>query len=92
MRRTTIMVDQELLEQVTRMLGEKSYSAAINFALAETLRQAKLKELWSFVGSGVWEGDLSAMRSDRVESPSSKSSRGRLGSRTTRQPRSPRTP
>lgn len=59
------MVDEELLEQVTRLLGHKSYSAAINFSLAETLRQARLKDLWSYVGSGVWEGDLAGMRKDR---------------------------
>lgn len=90
------MVDEELLEQVTRLLGHKSYSAAINFSLAETLRQAKLKDLWSFVGSGVWEGSLAAMRGDREAVPPASGGKEKKASRSTevstKRPRGSRAP
>jgi hypothetical protein len=37
----------------------------VNLALAETLRVKKILELPSFFGSGIWQGDLSAMREDQ---------------------------
>lgn len=91
------MVDEDLLEQVTRLLGHKSYSAAINFSLAETLRQARVKDLWSYVGSGVWDGDLAAMRGDRAdERPALRGDevRGGAGEKkaATRRARASRTP
>jgi hypothetical protein len=65
MRRTNLVLDENLLDEATRVLGVKTYSAAVNLALAETLRVKKVLEIPSFFGSGLWEGDLSAMREDR---------------------------
>jgi hypothetical protein len=33
-------------------------------ALEEALRLKKIRSLWQFFGSGIWEGDLSEMRED----------------------------
>jgi Bacterial antitoxin of type II TA system, VapB len=65
MKRTNLVLDEKLLDEATRVLGVKTYSAAVNLALAETLRVKKILEIPRFFGSGLWEGDLSAMREDR---------------------------
>ena len=65
MRRTNLVLDENLLDEATRVLGVKTYSAAVNLALAETLRVKKILEIPNFFGSGLWEGDLSAMREDQ---------------------------
>jgi Arc/MetJ family transcription regulator len=63
------MLDENLLAEATRVLGVKTYSAAVNLALAETLRVKKILELPSFFGSGIWRDDLSVMREDRKRAP-----------------------
>jgi Arc/MetJ family transcription regulator len=65
MKRTNLVLDEELLKKVTHVLGVKTYSAAVNLSLAETLRVKKVQELPNFFGKGLWEGDLSEMREDR---------------------------
>jgi hypothetical protein len=59
------VLDETLLEESTRALGAKTYSATVNLALAEALRVKKVLELPRFFGSRIWHGDLSAMREDR---------------------------
>lgn len=59
------MLDEDLLEEATRLFGEKTYSGTVNRALEETIRLAKLRQVKDFFGSGIWEGDLSEMREDR---------------------------
>ena len=65
MKRTNLVLDEQLLREATQVLGAKTYSAAVNTALAELIRVRKLESLQQFVGSGIWEGDLSQMREDR---------------------------
>jgi hypothetical protein len=65
MKRTNLVLDENLLNEATRVLGVKTYSAAVNLALAETLRVKKVLDLPSFFGSGIWQGDLSEMREDQ---------------------------
>jgi Arc/MetJ family transcription regulator len=65
MKRTNLVLDEQLLKQTTQVLGERTYSATVNRALAEALRNHKVQNLSTFFGSGLWEGDLSAMREDR---------------------------
>ena len=65
MVRTNLVLDRDLLEQATRTLGLKTYSAAVNAALAEVLRVRKIQGLSQFFGQGLWEGNLSEMREDR---------------------------
>ncbi|MGA2134321.1 MAG: type II toxin-antitoxin system VapB family antitoxin [Bryobacteraceae bacterium] len=50
MKRTNLVLDEQLLDEATRELGMKTYSAAINYALKEVLRMRKV------------EGNLSRMR------------------------------
>jgi hypothetical protein len=65
MKRTNVVLDEEILEQATRLLGQKTYSATINFALREAIRIQKVQGIRQFFGQGLWEGNLSQMREDR---------------------------
>ncbi|HUI43101.1 MAG TPA: type II toxin-antitoxin system VapB family antitoxin [Terriglobia bacterium] len=64
MKRTNLVLDGELLEKATRELGAKTYSAAVNLALAEVLRLREIQSLPQFFGRGLWQGDLGEMRED----------------------------
>jgi Arc/MetJ family transcription regulator len=79
MKRTNLVLDPELLDQVSRLLGVKTYSAAVNLALAEVLRLRKIQNLPQFFGQGLWQGDLREMREDRVAGghPGNRRVRGR---------------
>ncbi len=43
MKRTNVILDEQLLEDAVELTGEKTYSAAINRALSEMVRKLKLK-------------------------------------------------
>jgi Arc/MetJ family transcription regulator len=79
MKRTNLVLDADLLEQATRVLGVKTYSAAVNLALAEILRIRKIQSLPQFFGRGLWQGDLKEMREDRIggRRPARRRPRGR---------------
>ena len=66
MKRTNLMLDEDLLEEATRVSGEKTYSAAVMCALADFVRRARARQILELRGSGLWEGDLSKMRRDRA--------------------------
>lgn len=65
MKRTNLVLHADLLEEVTRVLGAKTYSAAVNAALAEVLRIRKVLSLPSFFNRGLWQGNLAEMREDQ---------------------------
>ena len=65
MRRTNLVLDAQLLDEATRVLGVKTYSAAVNQALKEIIRIKTLETIPSFFGQDLWEGDLGVMREDR---------------------------
>jgi Arc/MetJ family transcription regulator len=65
MKRTNLVLDEQLLEEATRISGEKTYSGAVMRALQEFVRRAKARQILELRGSGLWEGELPAMRRDR---------------------------
>jgi Arc/MetJ family transcription regulator len=65
MKRTNLVLDERLLVEATRILSAKTYSAAVNTALAEVIRLRKIQSIPDFFGSGIWSGDLAEMREDR---------------------------
>ena len=67
MKRTNLVLDEELLEEATRLSGEKTYSAAVMRALEDFVRRVKARQILDLRGSGLWEGNLSAMRRDRAQ-------------------------
>src|SRR5687767_10935568 len=64
MKRTNLVLDEDLLQEATRLSGEKTYSAAVQKALRELVRRAKARQILELRGSGLWEGELAAMRAD----------------------------
>jgi Arc/MetJ family transcription regulator len=65
MKRTNLVLDEHVLEEATRLSGEKTYSATVMRALEELVRRIRARQILDLRGSGLWEGDLSAMRRDR---------------------------
>jgi hypothetical protein len=59
------MLNEEVLEEATRLSGEKTYSAAVMRALEDFVRRAKARQILELRGSGLWEGDLGEMRGER---------------------------
>jgi Arc/MetJ family transcription regulator len=64
MKRTNLVLDAGLLEEATRLSGEKTYSGAVNAVLADYVKRARAQKILLLTGSGAWEGDLSIMRED----------------------------
>jgi Arc/MetJ family transcription regulator len=62
MKRTTLVLDEHLLEEVIRVSGEKTYSRAVTKAMEDYLRRHRAGHILELAGSGLWEGDLSEMR------------------------------
>jgi Arc/MetJ family transcription regulator len=64
MKRANLVLDEHLLEEVTRASGERTYSRAVTKALEDYLRRHRAGRILELAGSGMWEGDLSEMRRD----------------------------
>ena len=64
MKRTTLMLDESLLDEAIRLSGEKSYSAVVRRAVTDFVRRIKARQILSLRGSGLWEGRLEEMRGD----------------------------
>lgn len=65
MKRTNLVLREGLLEEATRLSGEKTYSSAVERALEDFVRRMKARQILELRGSGLWEGNLSEMRRDR---------------------------
>ena len=65
MKRTNLVLDESVLEETVRLSGAKTYSAAVMYALEDFVRRAKAHQILELRGSGLWEGELGAMRRDR---------------------------
>jgi hypothetical protein len=64
MKRTNLVLNEQVLEEATRLSGEKTWSRTVERALEEFIRRFKARQILSLAGSGAWEGDLSEMRRD----------------------------
>ena len=64
MKRTNLVLDGDLLEEAQRLSGERTYSKTVDRALADFVRRARAGRILELAGSGLWEGDLAAMRND----------------------------
>ena len=70
MKRTNLVIREELLEEAVKLCGERTYSRTVERALEDFVRRIKVRRILELAGSGLWEGDLSAMRHDhRVRKP-----------------------
>lgn len=64
MKRTNVVLREDLLEEATRLAGERTYSRTIERALEDFVRRAKARQILALAGSGAWDGDLPSMRRD----------------------------
>ena len=64
MKRTNLVLKEDLLEAAVRVTGLKTYSATVNHALEEVLKLSKIRKLHEMLGAVSWEGRLSEMRED----------------------------
>ena len=64
MKRTNLVLDEDLLEEAVRVLGVKTYSATVNPVLKEVLRMKRIQGLADHIGKVEWLGDLSETRAD----------------------------
>ena len=78
MKRTNLVLDEQLLQEAVRVSGERTYSAAVERALEEFVRRAKARNILTLAGSGLWQGSLSVAREDR---PVYRTKRSRRGAR-----------
>jgi Arc/MetJ family transcription regulator len=65
MKRTNLVLDGDLLEEATRLSGERTYSKTVERALREMVRRAKARQILDLAGSGLWQGELAVMREDK---------------------------
>ena len=64
MKRTNLVLPEDLLEEAVRLSGEKTYSGTVVRALEEFVRRVKARRILGLEGSGVWQGNLPEMRGD----------------------------
>ncbi len=64
MKRTNLVLDEELLEEAVRLSGERTYSRTVDRALSEFVARARAGKILELAGSGGWQGDLGVMRGD----------------------------
>jgi hypothetical protein len=72
MKRTNLVLREELLLEAVRISGERTYSRAVERALEDYVSRAKARGILDLAGSGLWEGDLADARRDRPKTTSHK--------------------
>jgi Arc/MetJ family transcription regulator len=65
MKRTNLVLDEQLLEEATRLSGERTYSRTVERALRDFVQRARARRILDLAGSGLWEGSLPVVREDR---------------------------
>ncbi len=64
MKRTNLVLDEQLLKEATRLSGGKTYSGTVNLALHDFVRRARARRILELEGAGLWGGELAVMRAD----------------------------
>jgi Arc/MetJ family transcription regulator len=65
MGRTNIEIDETLVRKARKLTRLKTKRAIVDQALRLLVRSEAQKGMLRFYGSGIWEGDLKAMRRNR---------------------------
>ena len=68
MKRTNLVLDEQLLDEALRLSGERTYSRTVTRALDDFVRRVKARRTLDLAATGLWEGDLPAMRRDQRRS------------------------
>ncbi len=64
MKRTNLVLPENLLREAVAVSGEKTYARVVEIALEDFVRRAKARKILELRGSGLWEGNLGEMRRD----------------------------
>jgi Arc/MetJ family transcription regulator len=65
MKRTNLVLREDLLQEAVRLSGERTYSRTVERALADFVNRIKARRILELAGSGAWSGNLAEMRDDR---------------------------
>lgn len=66
MSRTNIDIEDRLIRKARRLTGLKTKKAVVGRALEELVRIETRKGILRYYGSGIWKGNLKALRRNRV--------------------------
>ena len=66
MKRTNVVLDEELVGKGMRLTGINTRKALIDHALRELVRRKEQKRILRLKGKISWEGDLAQMRESRI--------------------------
>ena len=69
MKRTKLVLDEDVLEEALRLSGEKTYSATVQRAVVELVRHIKASRILDLAGSGLWADDLTDRQRDADAAP-----------------------
>ena len=64
MKRTNLVLREDLLHEAVRLSGERTYSRTVERALLDFVSRMKARRILELQGSGTWQGDLADMRDD----------------------------
>ena len=79
MKRTNLVLDEQLLEEAVRLGGERTYSRTVERALQEFVRRIKARQILDLAGTGLWQGNLAQMRNDTPSPTAPRARRRRAG-------------
>ncbi len=66
--RTVVNIRDDLLERAAELTGLRKKVEIVNAALASFVRQKEIERIGDLAGEVDWEGDLDAMREERIGS------------------------
>lgn len=69
MKRTNVVVDEELLEEACRITGQRTWSGVIDHALKEIVKRENMRQFLALQGTDWWQGDLAEMRGKKTGDP-----------------------
>jgi len=64
-KRTNIVIDENLIEQGKKLTGIHTTKELVHIALKELIRRGKQKRILDLKGTIEWQGDLEKMRQIR---------------------------
>jgi Arc/MetJ family transcription regulator len=64
MKRTNLVLDEQLLDEARKSAGLKTYSEVVNLALRELVRKNTFERIDGYANSGIWDGNLADMRGE----------------------------
>lgn len=66
MSRTNIEIDDVLIRKAAKLTHLKTKRQIVHRALDALVKSEERKAILRYFGSGIWEGDLKALRRNRV--------------------------